>query len=143
MSRQIYGDSKIKVKKCGFLEIERIMKPMKQTKTIKPMTKEQILVKAVEKAVKNGYRLDTTPARLVENLDIFGGRTCQWVVLGIVLSHDFAKAFWKDEESEEGYATTRGKHGEVPMYAVVRPWQWHLTQMVLEPDPIRYLEQFI
>lgn len=48
----------------------------------------------------------------------------------IIFSHDFAKAFFpkKDEET---------------MDLKCLGWQYHLQKMVLEEDPIEYLEQFL
>lgn len=44
-----------------------------------------------------------------------------------IFSHDFAKAFWGEEKPK------------VP----ITLWQHHLQQMVLEEDPIKYLETFL
>jgi hypothetical protein len=48
----------------------------------------------------------------------------------IIFSHSFAKAFWGKEPDEiSGMA--------------IQTWQYHLMQMVLEENPIKYLEKFI
>jgi len=77
-----------------------------------------------------------------------------------LFSHDFAKAFWKEDQSEgwfsfceehgfqEKFMTKKGVEGHCPdcgkklkakekfnEYA----WQNHLQQMVLEDNPIQYL----
>ena len=70
----------------------------------------------------------------------------------IVFSHDFAKAFWGEgkvcencglgnkwstgitySECCQFWTSTKGKPN----------WQYHLQQMVLEEEPLKYLERFI
>ena len=86
------------------------------------MTNQIILQKAIEKAVKNGYQFDTlywTQSMLKEGASEH-----------IIFSHDFAEAFWGEkpkgmEEQYEGY------------------WKDQLQIMVLEKDPLQYLEKFL
>lgn len=84
-------------------------------------TNEQILQKAIEKAVKNGYRI--RPDLLV----ILDEDVC----FDIIFSHDFAKAFW----GEEMLLKFNTEHPVA--------WQYHLQQMVLCDAPISYLKKFI
>lgn len=59
-------------------------------------------------------------------------------VNGYILSHEFAMVFWGvvpahlnlDEYAESTYT------GEPN-------WQYHLQRMVLEPEPLKYLEKFL
>jgi hypothetical protein len=56
----------------------------------------------------------------------------------IIFSHDFAKAFWGEEAVRW--------EGNGPWYGAkfVGPaWKWHLSQMVLEPEALKYLEKFL
>lgn len=100
------------------------------------MEKEAILKAAIEKAEKQGYELP-------ENED---GNRDAWTVtlLGltstysddksfqeIIFSHDFAKAFFGTERINKG------------KWFVGEKWQIHLRAMVLSPDHIKYLEQFL
>ena len=82
------------------------------------MTNEQILKKAIAKAVDNG--LDE------EWLDkIDSGLAWDMTVLAyhyIIFSHDFAKAFWKGGIYE---------------------WQYYLQEMVLEEEPLKYIKTFL
>jgi len=88
------------------------------------MNNETILLQAIDKAIKNGY---------IENY---------WTLdnyYGLIFSHDFAKAFWKDGTQE---------YLKNPKDGTVFPgrtftWEYHLQQMVLEEDPIKYLEQWL
>ena len=108
---------------------------------IKPSEKP-VMVRVIEKARKNGW-------------DMYGWKNYMWseaygipiglynpdddtaVGLGIhdiIFNHDFAKALWSEEINDEEYRYTSY---EIPM------WQYHLQQMVLAEDPIKYLEENI
>ncbi len=95
-------------------------------------TNEQILKKAIEKAVKGGF--DWFQKRLIAR----GGNHFSFHVENellpdkhyyqLIFSHDFAIAFW----GEETALIPRGN-----------AWQFHLQQMVLEEEPLKYLERFL
>ena len=98
------------------------------------MTNEQILKKAIENAIKNGYpkppEIDRWNWKYVyEN----GG---YWE---IIFSHEFAKAFFKAErrmylvKGNTKNATIDG--GE--------SWKCHLQQMILEEEPLKYIKKFL
>lgn len=55
------------------------------------------------------------------------------VFYGVIFTHWFAKAFW----GEEDYILPDGES------AHLWQWQWHLQQMVLEKNPLKYLEKFL
>lgn len=101
------------------------------------MTNTEILKKAIEKANKNGF--------------LIKGKTLNWAwfemmvemqgafTRGLIFDHDFAKAFWKEVESDIflGCSTCN---------KVIRrwiAWQFHLQQMVLEKEPLQYLRKFL
>ena len=93
------------------------------------MINEQILKKAIEKAVKNGWNGN--------NLMILEEGKILWVTkeyYQIIFSHDFAKAFWGTELNyrSKKCLSPRGQN-----------WQYHLQQMVLEKEPLKYLERFL
>lgn len=91
------------------------------------MTEKQILKKAIKKAEKNGYRL----GELGKN----------WY-FNHIFSHDFAKAFWGENHPvkfEEGETFGIKDFHEV----TEKPWQYHLQQMVLKEEPLKYLEKFL
>jgi len=88
------------------------------------MTNKQIFEKAIEKA-------GLTDSELHWDLkDIEGRRMSEFTLRGFLLSHDFAKALWGQNLRED----TNFKW---------REWQYHLKQMVLEEDPIKYLEKYV
>ena len=82
------------------------------------MDKGIIIRRAIDKAEANGYKSDFINLYLDE---------CWY---NIIFSHSFAKAFWGDEPFEHD-------HYEEPN------WQYHLQQLALSKDRIKYLGQFI
>ena len=123
--------------------------------------KTRILVKALEKTIKNGYK---NPIRSPINTSFiaFG------LHYSIIFSHDFAKAFWGERKPlfngdgvgericlhcgvDTAYQPKREtgcNHVHYPEACTIcsnklKDWQYHLQQMVLEKEPLRYVERFI
>ncbi len=120
------------------------------------MKNEEILEAAIKKAVKNGW-------------DLFGWEKFQVVMGGIgmwsrksedyisrkygeiysdetiIFHHDFAKSFFVGELCTCTPDTdTGGNIYHKPNCKITTPdWRCHLQKMVLEEDPIKYLEQFL
>ena len=99
------------------------------------MTNEQILKKAIEKAVKNGWKQKNKYNHLFTMMDLFSD-TGKFFKMNdyfpIIFSHDFAKAFWGDkfvptENTSEPYII----------------WKHHLSNMVLEQEPLKYIKKFL
>lgn len=116
------------------------------------MTPQEILQRAIEKAVANGY-LDANPAIPPEIVVMYGaqmslsigvssakveGRS-DYVIFdhykGLIFDHKFAKAFFGTERMDE----YRG----LPLISNLELWQFQLREMVLLENPIEYLEQFL
>ncbi len=103
------------------------------------MTNEQILKKAIEKAVEGGWDKELIKGKRFLS-EVIKENACDYgfyieVLLEedfkyfkITFSLDFAKAFWGEK--------IMGQAG--PPY-----WSYHLQQMVLEPEPLKYLEKFL
>ena len=108
------------------------------------MTNEEILAKALEKAVQNGwsgidlaYANNGTEGKTQDPREIADGLntiSSEYGISGIndiIFSHEFAKAFWGEEE----------------LYIVglepAEEWKIRLQEMVLEEDHIQYLKQFL
>lgn len=99
------------------------------------MTNEQILRKAIEKAVKNNWDK--------ENYYWFnnkGEKTWNPVLQNseayklFIFSHDFAKAFFGEEDYIQHWGIKRKR---------IAKWKWHLALMVLEEKPLKHLEKFL
>jgi hypothetical protein len=70
----------------------------------------------------------------------------------IIFDHEFAKAFWGNQRHSSGKewgickcCNVKFDYDELdtPDTHTELCWQYHLQQMVLEEDPIKYLEQFL
>jgi len=135
------------------------------------VSNEEILRKAIKKAQKNGW-YSTNTFRIIHMDGSIGtsmflqgifeddGHTNAWHrdVETLIFNSYFAKAFWGEEVWNFGWNTTEGHGGyhygwfapEVKFSAFhsslimgQESWRHHLQQMVLEEDPIKYLEQFL
>ena len=107
------------------------------------MTNEQILKKAIEMAIKNGYNLGQDFKKIyIDNGYLYHKTEHMTEFISefedrlyasgeeIIFSHEFAKAFWGIKPYQYKGIT-------------LITWQYHLQQMVLEEKPIKYLKKFI
>lgn len=100
------------------------------------MTNQQILEKAIQKAIDGGWK--DGQAIGVYTLEknkrgTYGLRSVSdgWInVEAVIFNHDFAKALWGE--------TTMDWH-----HWPTREWQYHLQQMVIADDPIKYLGEYL
>lgn len=93
------------------------------------MTNEQILKKAIEKAFND---VGISDGQVKQQIQQHGGyRT--------IFSHRFAKAFWG--EARDVIAQSR-LNPECKIYKHYG-WQYHLQQLVLESEPLKYIEKFL
>lgn len=115
------------------------------------MTDKEILIKAIQKASENGYikHLGMLPMLpLTTSADILIERIFWQNRYEIIFSRAFAEALWgleyvdnrlgetKDEwEERTGFETNWGCH--------LLRYQYHQQQMVLETEPIKYLEKYL
>lgn len=130
------------------------------------MENKEILTKAIERAVNNGWdggnfadgrsNINTLPNRIFTNALVRLEGDWYWgeyeevfeenYIPSLIFSHDFAKAFW-------GSGVFEHMQGNVDFYKIIveekyltvpmEGWQYHLQQMVLEEEPLKYLEKFI
>jgi len=106
------------------------------------MNNEDILTKAMEKAVYE----DVEETIKFHNM-VMGKRYYE-----IIFSQRFAKAFWGEGVYEpDGVKIDNCPCGredehegkEEHRKAYLQVWQYHLQQMVLEEEPLKYIEKFI
>ena len=102
------------------------------------MTNEQILKKAIEKAIKNGW---TAKGVIVDKDKIKDFEPICELILReqpyFYYDHDFAKAFWKDQKESRDYISITYFFDEL------KAWQCYLAMMILEKEPLKYLEKFL
>lgn len=107
------------------------------------MTNEQILRKAIEKAVKGEWyelRFRTLFYGRGKAAGVYKTyKDCNAIPYEVIIfSHDFAKAFWGEGKMPNV------EIGDVTFVSSdTFRWQHHLQQMVLEKKPLLYLERFI
>ena len=124
------------------------------------MTKEQIINKAINKAIKNGWHEGEAHKNLLLIYPRYAGKTSlmHHYYNSLIFSHDFAKAFFTCTEC-------KGK-GFIEKFVDIYPenfncncsdwkkcnkckgkyekgWEHHIQQMVLEREPLKYLEKFL
>jgi hypothetical protein len=106
------------------------------------MSNETILRKVIQKAHANGYK----PRMRVEQIIAHNNQYQN--PIAIIFTQDFAKAFWGEEDwTRVAYTLfanppqSRGNILTEPK--LLKPWQYHLQQMVLEENPLEYLTQFL
>lgn len=89
------------------------------------MMDEEILIKAVKKAVANGLNSKNA------GLDLADASTND-----IIFNHEFAKAFWGEKKLD-----TLGWYPW--MYPTIESWRYELSQMAMVKEPLKYLEQYL
>ena len=101
------------------------------------MTNEQILKKAIEKAVKGGWQYKHRGFNYMHEYM----STTPYAIEGFIFSHDFAKAFWGEVKT---YSNGQIKV-ESPFMRLTwtSAWKYHLKQMVVWKEPLKYLEGFL
>lgn len=103
------------------------------------MTKQKILNLSIEKAMERGWKepiknglISTGPFPEADTL-------FKLATLGTIFSIDFAKAFWGEENIEFNDCP----ECEYPGWSDKPAWKFHLQKIVLESNPLSYLEKFL
>lgn len=105
------------------------------------MSNQEILEKAIQKAIDGGWK--GSPYLEYEKLagenwrsDMVMGEGIWLVAIVYSPPHAFAKALWP-EPKDVAERINRKNGGFIPS------WQYHLQQMVISDDPIKYLGESI
>ncbi len=95
------------------------------------MTDETILAKAVEKAEKNGFKPKTFAKYVASDFPI---------AYSVLYDHEFLKAFFGEE-----IIFTGGYYKVINDYKEerIKACEYHSQRMVLEEEPVKYLEKFL
>jgi len=108
-------------------------------------TNKEILEKAIKKAIDGGWYNDAESHTFIGNSvhfqmsEISSERKSY---RDIIYDQDFAKALWGDEEhGEEDYYSP--KHNDCSGSSWLESWEYHLKEMVVADDPIKYLGENI
>lgn len=121
------------------------------------MSNQEILEKAIQKAIDGGWETNHFVTLKggykhpdeSEFLDILGN----WhgiSPLDVIFNHDFAKALWGEHEvshdKPDGKSISsdyRGARYSEMTRVTNEGWQYHLQNMVISLDPIKYLSENI
>lgn len=111
------------------------------------MDRKNILEKAIQKAIdggwkmpfgSNGHKIQKYVESRPESI-VFGYKEDwqdeyhlegHWSIPELIFNHDFAKALWNEE------------YKKWPLYKI-KNYEFHLQQMVIAEDPIKYLGENI
>ncbi len=99
---------------------------------------QQILEKAIQKAMDNGWRSPLPRAEMLASY-IDGGDD-YYQLEPLIYNHDFAKALWGEEPA---YGWSGDVVPKKPDETAEPLWQYHLQRMVIADDPIEYLGENI
>lgn len=130
------------------------------------MTPETILKKAIEKAEKGGWDIRELKYPILREdyeIDFFIAVSNE-SYYSLIFSHDFARAFWGEKQPlynknrkclhcgvDTAYQPSRisgCNHVHYPEACDIcsdkeKDWKYHLEKMVLEEQPLKYLERFL
>ena len=104
------------------------------------MTNKEIFFKVYSKAEKNFYEYKTSsilPSFLSDE-DLYNSVE-NGTYFRVIFSHEFAKAFWGERVESELISVP----GISKLIRGHISWQLHLSKMVLEKEPLKYLEKFL
>lgn len=106
------------------------------------MTNQQILEKAIQKAIDGGWDMGHKPDLEAYKQD--ASYLEKWLSLQtneqIIFNHDFAKALWGEEKVDMNLPKDEKMWGaDDQMYYFGSWWQYHLQNMVIAENPIKYL----
>lgn len=115
------------------------------------MTHQEILEKAIRKAIDNGWQpdFDIKVYRLDINFKVrkpLEATNALWSAKDIIFNHGFARAIWGEElhpydATKVVQAAVSQGGGKVLIPEALPNWQYHLQQMVIADDPVQYLEE--
>lgn len=109
---------------------------------------QQILEQAIQKARKNGWKMPMDNYAVHDGYiygNEMGGHSRIWIA-DLIFSHDFAKALWGEKIQPYTLASPTGSSFlDTDLLDVheLPAWKFHLQQMVIADDPIKYLGENI
>lgn len=118
---------------------------------------KEILEKAIQKAIDDGYKPDgiqdvTRIKPTIRNGQVWvrwlnnDGQEVIQDIEHVIFNHDFAKALWGEELHHETFIVPKelNKRFAGTQNLDIKPiWQYRLQQMVIADDPIEYLGEHI
>lgn len=109
------------------------------------MIHKEIIEKSMKKVLDNGFEKGFKDGYLGQEDSRYfltwtnGPSVKKFDIATIIFSHDFAKAFWGEKYGNFIVTDMTGKGCNLQD----RSWIYHLQNMVVCEDPIKYLEKFL
>ena len=101
------------------------------------MTHQEILEKAIAKAIENGWNCKLRKYSNIDQAMYIGMGNGNPEYEELIYNKDFAQVLWGEEELK--YHELEYPEQQ-PLQTLKRPlWQYHLQNMVIADDPIEYL----
>ena len=101
------------------------------------MSNKEILEKAIQKAIDGGWKKWNRTGYTV----VLSSQAFQ-IAESLIFNHDFAKALWEDIPFV--HLTVKTDASKLVGYeGALTTWQYHLQQMVIAEDPIKYLGEHL
>lgn len=109
-------------------------------------SKTDIITKAIQKAIDGGWVWQDFQGRGYFPVYLKGEAIAKHIaetmldmrLYSLIFNHDFAKALWGEDEE---YARMGGEYDPAINYGA--GWQYHLQQMVIAEDPLKYLGEHL
>lgn len=109
--------------------------------------KHDILVAAVKKAYRGGWGKYKDEEDLNEIASSYVGDMDDGLYENTIFRKDFAQTFWKDDTItviDKTYTIYRNNQSTTIIeQEPLTYWQYQLQKMVISPDPLQYLAQFL
>ena len=112
------------------------------------MTNKDILEHAISKAIDGGltgyWAIRYAQCQELDEMEFLVGDSIyedKRSVESLIFSHDFAKALWGEKPRAFYRIGVKGKGKEMIVHdeKFLKPYEYHLQQMVIADDPIKYL----
>ena len=146
---------------CGLPK--EVMAKMFNDAKPKPMTDQEILVKAINKAAPfewDGYTLTQAEDKKhsvqvrVDYYEPNRGKSHAYMTLtasskiAIIFSHGFLKAFFGEDklttdDIDVGWYVWMENTKSMELDCDAKKWQYHAQQMVIQENPIQYLNEYL
>lgn len=106
------------------------------------MNNQQILEKAINLAIAGGWEMEFANTTLWRPKELAEFSLMKnYPTLGsLIFNHNFAKALWGEEAA---YSWSGDVVPAEPDETAEPMWQYHLQQMVIAEDPIKYLGEHL
>lgn len=102
------------------------------------MTNKEILRKAIIKAQKNSYNgISSIQLFMIDGMTNFD------FYRAIIFSHDFSKAFWGYKKIVLQFRSNWTFENDLEDSDWMFAWKYYLRKMVLEKEPLKYLEKYL